>query len=232
MPQRQQEGRMERSVFALIGAIVMVAACSGPEDGSMLQSEFQVAIVDEPDGRVSLYSGHLIADALARSEDLESLSFMTAFLRVRVPRELVDAVPTDPPRAVFISLEQAYPGVEILMHEFDSTTLVNGRATRMENTTFIPADPWLTGRAQVLRDEATGVLVGGAHIMKYSGTVPLGSAEHIWGMTSCADQPGCPALRYENSDPCRWPLPLPASWTLEALMGGPDTLDALCGNNI
>jgi hypothetical protein len=221
---------MKRSVLAMIGATFMVAACGGPGDGSMLQSEYQVAAVDEPDGRVSLYSGHLIADALARGDDLESLSFMTAFLRVRVPRSLVDAVPADAPQAVFISLEEAYPGVEILLHEFDLTTLVNGRATRMENTTFIPADPWLTGRAQVLRDEASGVLVGGAHIMKYSGTVPLGSAETIWGMTSCADQPGCPALRYENSDPCRWPSPLPASWTLEPLMGGPDTLDELCGN--
>ena len=88
---------MERSVLALIGATFVVGACGGPEEGSMLQSEYQRAVVYEPDGRVSLYSGHLIADALARGEDLESLSFMTSFLRVRVPRELVDAVPTDPP---------------------------------------------------------------------------------------------------------------------------------------
>lgn len=223
---------MECRVLAMMGATFMMAACGGPEDGSMLQAEFQVAAVDEPDGRVSLYSGHLIADALARGDDLESLSFMTAFLRVRIPRSLVDTVPADLGQPVFISLEQAFPGVEILLHEFDLTTLVNGRATRMENTLFIPADPWLTGRAQVLRGDPSGALVGGAHIMKYSGTIPLGSAEHIWGMTSCTGQPGCPVLRYENRDPCRWPSPLPASWTLEPLMGGPpQTLDGLCGNN-
>ncbi len=221
---------MERSILALIGVTFLATACDGPEDGSMLQSDFQVATVDEPDGRVSLDSGHLIADALALGEDLESLSFMTAFLRVRVPRVLVDA-PTELGQAVFISLEQANPGVEILLHQFDATTVVNGRATRMENTTFIPSDPWLTGRAQVLRDDPSGILVGGAHIVKYSGTLPLSSAEHIWGMASCAGQPGCPALRYENPDPCRWPLPLPASWTLEPLMGGPArTLDDLCSN--
>ena len=102
----------------------------------------------------------------------------------------------------------------------------------MKNTPFIPADPWLTGRAQVRRDDASGVLEGSAHIVKYSGTLPLGIAIIGLGLTSCTGEPGCPALRYENQDPCRWPLPLPASWTLVPLMGGPDTLDAVCGNNI
>ena len=101
----------------------------------------------------------------------------------------------------------------------------------MTNLTFIPADPWLTGRAQVLRNQS-GVLVGGAHIMKYSGTVPLGSASYYAGMTSCTGQLGCPSLLYENQDPCRWPLPLPATWTLESLMGAPDTLEELCKNNM
>ena len=218
---------MERKVMALIGASFVVAACGGPEDGSMLQADFQTAVVDEPDGRVSLYSGHLIADALARGEDLESLSFMTSFLRVRVPRSLVDTVPLAPDQPVFISLEQSYPGVEILLHKFDYTTVVNGRATRMTNETFIPADPWLTGRAQVLRDPS-GALIGGVHIVKYSGTLPLGMAYISWGMTSCTGQPGCPSLRYEHSDPCRWPLPLPATWTLEPLQGEPRTLEDLC----
>ena len=85
---------MERNVLALIGAAFVVAACGGPGPGSMLQSDFQNATVDEPDGRVSLYSGHLIADALARGDDLESPSFMTAFLRVRVPRSFIGMVPT------------------------------------------------------------------------------------------------------------------------------------------
>lgn len=197
----------------------------------MRQSEFQVAAVDEPDGRVSLYSGHLIADALTRGDDVESLSFMTPFLRLRVPRMLVDAVPIELGQAVFISLEQTNPGVEILLHELDLATAANGRATRMKNTTFIPSDPWLTGRAQMRREDPSGVLVGGAHILKYSGTLPLSRAEHIWGMTSCVGQPGCPTLRYDNEDPCRWPLPLPASWTLQPLMGEPARmLDDLCSN--
>ena len=219
---------MERTVLALIGATFMVAACGGPEDGSMLQSEFQTAIVDEPDGRVSFYSGHLIADALARGEDLESLSFMTAFLRVRVPRSLVYMVPPSPGQPVFISLEQAYPGVDILLHEFDYTSIRDGRATQMANTTFIPADPWLTGHAQVVRDLSSGVLVGGAHIVKYSGTLPLGSADVSWGMVSCTGQAGCPPLRYETSNVCLWPLPLPTDWTLATPQGEPRTLDALC----
>ena len=152
---------MERKVLALIGATFVVAACGGPEYGSIPQAEFQTAVVDEPDGRVSLYSGHLIADALARAEDVESLSFMTAFLRVRVPRSLVDTVPPSPDQPVFISLEEAYPGVEILLHEFDSASVRDGRATQMKNSAFIPAEPWLTGRAQVLHD-LSGALVGGA----------------------------------------------------------------------
>jgi hypothetical protein len=186
-----------------------------------------VAAVDEPDGRVSLYSGHLIADALARGDDVESLSFMTSFLRVRVPHALL-MVPAELGQPVVISLEQANPGVEILTHTFDDDTAVNGRATRMKNTLSLPADPWLTGRAQVLRDDPSGVFVGGIHAVKYSGTVPVGMSIISWGMTSCTGQPGCPALRYEDQDPCRWPLPLPASWTLESLMGGPDTLEELC----
>src|SRR5688572_27031132 len=135
---------MKPSLLALIGTMFVVAACGGPEVGSMLQAEHQTAVVDEPDGRVSLYSGNLIADALARGEDVESLSFMTSFLRVRVPRELVDMVPPSPDQPVIISLEQAYPGVEILLHKYDYTTLVNGRATRMTNEAFIPGGPWLT----------------------------------------------------------------------------------------
>src|SRR6266481_3020167 len=106
---------MERTVLALISASCMFAACGGPNYGSLQQAEFQEATVYEPDGRVSLYSGHLIADALARGEDLESLAFMTAFLRVRVPRSLLEIVPAAPDQPVFISLEQAYPGVEIVL---------------------------------------------------------------------------------------------------------------------
>jgi hypothetical protein len=218
---------MGRSTLALIGATLVVAACGAPENGSMLQAEFQTAVVDEPDGRVSLYSGHLIADALERGEDLESLSFMTAFLRVRVPRSLLDMVPTAPSRPVFISLEQDYPGVEILLHEFDYASTVGGRATQMTNATFIPADPWLTGHAQVLYD-LSGALVGGAHIVKYSGTLPLGVTDTNWGMPPCAGQPGCPSLRYENPNPCLWPLPLPTNWILAPQQDGPQTLDALC----
>jgi len=221
---------MKRTAWALLGVsfVVAVTACSGPGDGSMLQADFQTAVVDEPDGRVSLYSGHLIADALARGDDVESLSFMTAFLRVRVPRSLVDAVPPAPLQPIFISLEQVNAGVELLLHEFDHETAVNGRATRMKNSTFNPADPWLTGHAQVQHD-LSGALVGGAHIVKYSGTSPLGSAEYVLGMTSCTGQPGCPALLYDNPDPCRWPLPLPSGWTLELLQqDGPPTLEALC----
>ena len=97
---------MARKVLALIGASFVVAACGGPEDGSMLQADFQRAVVVEPDGRVSLYSGQLIADALARGEDLESVSFMTSFLRVRVPRSLLKTVPPSPGEPVFISLEE------------------------------------------------------------------------------------------------------------------------------
>ena len=219
---------MERSLLALISATCVVAACGGPKVHSMLQSEFQAAAVDEPDGRVSLYSGHLIADAIARGEDLDSLAFMTAFLRVRVPRSLIETASGAPDQAAYISLEDPYPGVEILLHEFDYASIQHGRVTRMSNTTYIPADPWLTGRAQVLRD-ASGQLVGGVHIVKYSGTLPLGSSEIEWGMTSCTGQPGCPALRYENPDPCRWPLPLPSNWILDPLMEQPATLEALCG---
>ena len=220
---------MGRNVLALVGVTLVGAACGGPQTGSMLQSEFQHAVVDEPDGRVSLYSGHLIADALAGGGDLESLSFMTAFLRVRVPRSLVEMALTSHPRPVFISLEQAYPGVEILLHELDDTTGRDGRATQMTNTTFTPADPWLTGHAQVLSD-SSGVLVGGAHIMKYSGTLPLGTADISWGMASCTGQLGCPSLRYADTNPCRWPLPLPANWILAPPQDGPQTLDVLCQN--
>jgi hypothetical protein len=212
---------MERNVLALIAATFVLAACGGPQQGSMLQSEFQHALVVEPDGRVSFYSGHLIADALARGEDLESLSFRTAFLRVRVPRSLVEMVPTSPTQPVFVSLEQAYPGVEILLHEFD--------ATQVTNTTFIPADPWLSGHAQVQHD-LSGALVGGAHIVKYSGTLPLGTSDTSWGMTSCTGQAGCPPLRYEKPDPCLWPLPLPANWIVAPAPGEPATIEALCHN--
>ena len=219
---------MERNVLALIGATFVLAACSGPPGpGSMLQSDFQSAVVDEPDGRVSLYSGQLIAEALARGEDLESLSFMTAFLRVRVPRSLIEMVPALPDRPLFVSLERLQPGVEILLHEFDTTSAPQGQATRMTNTTFVPADPWLTGHAQVLHD-LSGALVGGAHIVKYSGTLPLGSSDMSWGATSCRGQAGCPALRYENPNPCLWPLPLPTRWVVTPLQGQPATLDALC----
>jgi hypothetical protein len=172
---------------------------------------------------VSLYSGHLIADTLARAADVESLSFMTAFLRVRVPRSLMEAVPPLPDQPVFISLEEAYPGVEILLHEFDSASVRDGRATQMTNSAFIPADPWLTGRAQVLHD-LSGALVGGANIVTYSRSdVALSTAYISWGMTnSCTGQAGCPALRYDNPNPCLWPLPLPASWDAT------QTIDALC----
>jgi hypothetical protein len=218
---------MQRNVLVWLGATLIVAACGGPDSGSMLQSELKTAVIDEPDGRVSLYSGHLIADALARGDDLESLSFMTAFLRLRVPRSLLDTVPPSPGEPVFISLEQAYPGVEILVHDRD-VTLVNGQATRMQNSLFLPADPWLTGNAQVVH-APNGAWVGGAYIVKYTGTLPMGSAEITWGSTSCTGQPGCPSLRYDNPDPCRWPLPVPASWTLHPLQeDGPQTLDALC----
>ena len=221
---------MERNVLALIGVTLLAAACSGPPGpGSMLQSEYQTAVVDEPDGRVSLYSGQLIADALARGDDLESLSFMTTFLRVRVPRSLIEMVPTLPDRPIFVSLERLQPGVEILLHEFDTTSAAQGQATRMTNTTFVPADPWLTGHAQVLHD-LSGALVGGVHIVKYSGTLPLGNSDTSWGMTSCTGQRGCPALRYANPDPCLWPLPLPTNWTLTPLQGEPATLEALCNN--
>ena len=210
---------MERNVLALIAATLVVAACGGPGQGSLLQSEFQNALVAEPDGRLSLYSGHLIADALARGDDVESLSFRTAFLRVRVPRSLLEMVPTSPNKPVFVSLEQASPGVEILLHDFE--------ATGVTNRTFTPADPWLTGHMQVQHD-SSGAWVAGAHIVKYSGTLPLGSSDTSWGATSCTGQPGCPALLYGAPDPCRWPSPLPASWTLAPTPGEPATLGALC----
>ncbi len=213
---------MEGKVLALIGATFAVAACGGPEYGSIPQSEFQTAVVDEPDGRVSLYSGHLIADALARADDVESLSFMTSFLRVRVLRSLIEAVPLAPDQPVFISLEEASPGVEILLHEFDYASVRGGRATQMKNSAFIPADPWLTGHAQVLHD-LSGALVGGVNIVKYSRSdTTLSSAHIIWGMTSCTGQAGCPQLLYDNPNPCLWPLPLPASWDAT------QTIDALC----
>jgi hypothetical protein len=221
---------MQRSILALISATLMVGACGGPKIRSMLQSEFQEAAVDEPDGRVSLYSGHLIADALARGEDLESLAFMTAFLRVRVPRSLLEMVPSDPGQPVIISLEEAYPGVEILLHQEDYSSVRHGRVTQMMNTTFIPAEPWLTGHAQVLRDPS-GELMGGAHIVKYSGTLPPNSTDMSWGMAGCSAEPGCPTLRYDNPDPCRWPLPLPSNWIVVSLMQGqPATLEEFCAN--
>jgi hypothetical protein len=221
---------MERRVLALMYLTLAAAACAGPPDGgsSMLQSEFQQAAVDEPDGRVSLYSGHLIADALGRLEDVENLSFMTAFLRVRVPRSLLEMVPTSLDQPAVISLEQEYPGVEILLHDFDYTSLRDGRATQMTNTTFIPGDPWLTGHAQVLRDRSCG-FVGGAHIVKYSGGLPLGTADISWGMVSCTGGLGCPQLRYANPNPCLWPA-VPTNWVLAPQPDGPATLDALCNN--
>jgi hypothetical protein len=218
---------MERKVLGLIGATFVVAACGAPGTGSMLQSEFQEATVQEPDGRVSLYSGHLIADALARGDDVESPAFATAFLRVRVPRSLLEIVPAALERPIFISLERAYPGVEILLHQLEPTPTQSGPPTSATNTTFTPADPWLTGHAQLLHD-LSGALVAGAHIVKYSGTLPLGTADTSWGMPSCTGQRGCPALRYDNPDPCLWPRPLPADWILTPLQGQPSTLDGLC----
>jgi len=219
---------MERNLLALVTATLVGAACGGPHVGSMLESEFQTALVDEPDGRVSLYSGHLIGDSIARGEDLESLAFRTSFLRVRVPRSLLATTVTAPDLTTFISLEEAYPGVEILLHEFDYSNVKQGRAA-MINTSLTPGDPWLSGHAQVTLYPSSR-FAGGVHSTKYSGTFPMGVSYTTWGSVGCSVEPGCPALRYDDPDPCRWPLPLPSNWILSPQPNQAATLAEVCGN--
>ena len=98
----------------------------------------------------------------------------------------------------------------------------------MTNTTFIPGDPWLTGHAQVYHD-LSGALVGGVHILKYSGTLPLGASDIELGHGELrgATRLSCAPLRESGS------LPLAVAVTDQLdprarCTGEPATLEALC----
>ena len=224
--------------FVVLGACAAAwpLACSTQQSvdlGSNLSGEFQYAAIDEPDGGASLYSGFSIADKLAREIDVESLDNRGAFLRVRVPRALLDSVQTSPTGRTIISLEEPYPGVEILMHDFDpeisSVTHEPVNLTRMKNTTYVPGQPWLSGRAMVERDDQ-GQLIGGVNFQTFSNTLPSGSLYLVWGLVDCDGDPVCPRLRYFNPDWCTWPA-VPPGWTLMSSTGEAITLDHACGRD-
>ena len=224
--------------------VLLVIAASGAASGChkdpcssppLLDSQFTTAAVQEADGRIALYSGFEIRDRLTRTEDIDA-SGLPSFLRVRVPPALAEEVRQNPRRRRILSLEEPYPGLEITYHTLDFSSVEEDenycvRVTRAENWLLVPGQPWLSGHVRIsLRDD--GEMVAGAHIIKHSGTVPLGGADVSEGFSGCSPgdptTPDCPALKYASMDPCHWP-PLPPSWMLVALMGQPTDLDVLCG---
>jgi hypothetical protein len=175
--------------------------------------------VDEPDGRVSLYRGQFIGEKLRQGVNVEALTNPQSFLRVRVPRALVEEARATGRK--LLSLEERRAGVELLLHEVDPPTGL------IKNTIFLPGAPWLTGYASVVVG-AGGRLAGGVRIIKWTGALPLTARELVWGLFECPGMSDCPTLQYANPNPCGWP-PLPADWMLLGPTGQPATLADGCG---
>jgi hypothetical protein len=171
-----------------------------------------------------------VAELLQRGVDLEDVHNMNGFLRVRVPASLLQAAGASPRHRKIISLEQPYPGVEILLHQADDSSFMGNRATRMKNTRYLPGQPWLSGHA-ILRIMDDGTSYAGVHLITHSGTLPGSGADISWGMTGCTGEPDCPPLSFSSTNPCDWP-PLPTGWNLVHQMGPPTgqpvNLDLLC----
>lgn len=89
--------------------------------------------------------GDLIAHGEVLSDDPP-----VAFMRLRVPATLVDAVTASPKRVKTISFEISNLEIEATVHRFmlDPVT----KAQTLTNMVFHPGDPWLTGYAQVGTD--------------------------------------------------------------------------------
>jgi hypothetical protein len=196
--------------------------------GSVPGDEYlkQAALIEDPDGRLSYYSGSRVADKLARGEDPEDVHNLNSFMRVRVPPAMLQDAGASPFRRKIISLEQPYAGFEILHHEADDASFRGNRATRMKNTRYVPGQPWLSGHA-ILRILDDGTSYAGVHLIAHSGTLPMSGADISWGMTGCRGEPDCPTLRFASPDPCDWP-PLPPGWVLVPLMGQAADLDVIC----
>jgi hypothetical protein len=205
------------------------------DGGSMDRARYMDVTVMEGDGRTALYSGLDIRERLAHTTDIDA-SGSPPFLRVRVPPTMVAEVQQAHLHRRILSLEAPSPSVEITYHTYDPTSEAEDEnhcvsLTRTQNLVLTPGQPWLSGHLLLsLRDD--GSMTARAHIIKHSGTLPLGGAEIVEGFAGCSpddpETPDCPPLRYANQDPCRWP-PLPPGWTVVALMGQPTDLDVLCG---
>jgi hypothetical protein len=218
-----EEAPMIHQALAVAAFFSLLAVgCGNTGDGYPQQE----ALVEEPDGRLSYYSGSRVAEKLQQGEDLEDIHNLNGFMRVRMPAAMLQDAGASKLRRKIISLEQPYPGFEILFHQPDDSSFQRNRATRMKNTLFIPGQPWLSGHA-ILRIFEDGTSYAGVHIITHSGTLPGSGADISWGMTSCSGEPDCPVLYYSSSNPCDWP-PLPPGWILVPTMGQSADLDVLC----
>jgi hypothetical protein len=229
---------MRGTVLLLVGASAVVGGCrkecgdeTGPTDPALAN-----AVIQEADGRFALYAGRDIKPRLARGEPVDAPTSLPSFLRVRMPASLLREVHESPRHRRILSLEDPYPGLEITYHTYDHRSAQEDedhcvRLTRAENWVLSPGQPWLSGHV-IVQELDDGRNIAGAHLLTYSGTLPLGGADVSEGMVGCSPTdpatPDCPPLKYDDPDPCRWP-PLPPGWSLVPLMGQSPDLDVVCG---
>jgi len=199
-----------------IVCLVLVGGCRqyGCGGESTTASDWQLANVLEQDGRIALFAGLHIRDKLAAGVDVDSISHLSTFLRVRAPADLVAAVRASPAplHRKIISLEVPFPALEITFHEPDpiGPTVDDergcSRVVRAQNLNLVPGSPNLSGRL-ALYAQPDGLIRPNIDFEWY------GCAQRITygGGGSCDPQvdPDCPPLAGPRMKDAGAPCPLP-----------------------
>jgi hypothetical protein len=184
------------AVLALCPHVACVSTSTAGEQRNRLA-------VHEPDGSYTFYAGQGIADAVSGGVSLGD-DYHVGYMALNVPSSMHDAAMQAPQRVTTISLEVPGPSVTITVHEVEKDGGV-------QTLYFHPADPWVSGYAQV----GTGpdnFTMGFFEVIKWNkdttGTMPTVLYSDIY-TTGLLPDDNKPTLLYAV-DPTK--VPLPANW--------------------
>lgn len=181
-----------------------LAACVGQDDVVREDDGENRAVIEGPDGAVTIWGGRAVAKRIAEGKLACERGTTDAWSRVDLGRALVEEAAGRPRKLVTLSMEEMRGDVALSL----CTNALARDPRDFELLVFRPGDPFLTGHLQIMSEWNGGPAFG------YSVTrwvrSQIGSwAEQIWA-TGLLDDPDRPSLKYDGN-PRTWP-PLPEHW--------------------